>query len=38
MDHLDHARGNFENAVEEVLFKKILREREDIKECIKNLT
>ena len=37
MDHIDHAKGNFENAGEEILFKKIIRERVDIKECIQNL-
>jgi hypothetical protein len=30
MDHIDHAKGNFENAAEEILFEKIKKEREDI--------
>ena len=34
MDHIDHAKGNFENALEEVLFLKIKRDRDDIMECM----
>jgi len=37
MDHIDHAKGNFENAVEEVLFEKIKNDRDDIKKAIINL-
>ncbi len=28
MDHLDHAKGNFENALEEVLFEKLQKLRQ----------
>ena len=37
MDHIDHAKGNFENAVEELLFEKIKNDRDDIKKAIINL-
>ena len=37
MDHIDHAKGNMENALEEVLFKKINKERDDIKTVIDEL-
>jgi len=38
MDHIDHAKGNFENAVEEILFEKIKKEIKDIKFGIDELT
>ena len=37
MDHIDHAKGNFSNATEQVLFQKIRKGREDIQNGINEL-
>ena len=37
MDHIDHAKGNFSNATEQVLFQKIRKGREDIHNGINEL-
>ena len=37
MDHIDHAKGNFEDANEYALFLKIKNDREDIKKSIQEL-
>ena len=37
MDHFDHAKDNFLNAAEEILFKKINNECEEIKKIVKEL-
>jgi hypothetical protein len=37
MDHIDHAKGNFSNAAEEVLHQKVKMSCEEIKKSINEL-